>query len=254
MPKVIGETRGVWRASHSVGGASGCTGTISPQLQRAAHVVPSFGLDDDDLGFRAASAMPDARPPPPHGMMIRARAPAPASARAISRPTVPCPATMCGSSKLGTTVAPLSCEMRAAIASRLSRAAVVEDDLGALRPSALDFHGGRIGRHDDDRRGCRAASRRSRRRAHDCPRRKRPRRASAPPRESCSSRLVAPRSLKAPPVCRHSHLSQIRALESRVSISGVRSTEPAIRSAAARTSSRSLVACSAKLLIFHPFD
>jgi len=39
----------------------------------------------------------------------------------ISRPTVPCPATMCTSSKLGTTVAPVSPEMRAAISSRLSR-------------------------------------------------------------------------------------------------------------------------------------
>jgi hypothetical protein len=49
----------------------------------------------------------------------------------FSRPAVPCPATICGSSKLGTTTGTLSAAMRGD-SSRLW-SAVVKDDFGALR-------------------------------------------------------------------------------------------------------------------------
>src|SRR5204862_100811 len=56
--------------------------------------------------------------------------------------------------------------------------------------------------------------------------------------ESWSRRFVAPRSLNAAPVCRHSHLSQTRPPPTSLSTSGVRSTSPPIRSAAAAPSGR----------------
>ena len=127
-------------------------------------------------------------------------------------------------------------------------APVVEDDLGALRPRALDLHLRRVGRHDDDRRGCRAASRRWPRPAHDCPRRRRRRRAPAPPAIKLQQ-----------PVGRAAQLERAAGLQafafqpdagprSALSISGVRSTAPAIRSPAARTSSRVTSASLSKLL------
>ena len=66
--------------------------------------------------------------------------------------------------------------------------------------------------------------------------------------------MLAPLSLNAPPVCRHSHLSQTRVPPISLSISGVRSTRPKIRSAAATTSFRETSSSFAKRLIFHPFD
>ena len=48
MPKVIGDTRGVWSASHSVGGAIRADRHDLAELERAAHVVPALGLDRND--------------------------------------------------------------------------------------------------------------------------------------------------------------------------------------------------------------
>src|SRR5688572_6856254 len=52
------------------------------------------------------------------------------------------------------------------------------------------------------------------------------------------SRLVAPRSLKAPPVCRHSHFSHTPAPAMCDATRGVCSTSSSIRAAAATTASR----------------
>ena len=86
-----------------------------------------------------ASAMPDGEPAAAARDDDAAAALVP-SCSTISRPAVPCPATIAGSSKLGTTVAPVSSEMRAAISSRLSGPPVVEDDLRALAARAVDLH------------------------------------------------------------------------------------------------------------------
>ena len=81
-----------------------------------AIVVPSF--DDPWIVAGQAKAIPDASPPPPTGTAITGGSPP--SSSMISRPTVPWPATIHGSSKLGTTIAPLLAAISAAIASRLS--------------------------------------------------------------------------------------------------------------------------------------
>ncbi len=141
MPKVIGETRGVWSASQDrVGGASGATGTISPGLERARHVVPAFGLDDDDRGVRAtASAIPAASPPPPHGTTMRRWR---TSELVDDLDARPCPALprSRGSSKLGTTVAPVSSADTRSNRFAALGAPIVEDDLRAFGARALDFH------------------------------------------------------------------------------------------------------------------
>src|SRR5687767_13149380 len=71
--------------------------------------------------------------------------------------------------------------------------------------------------------------------------------------DSCISRLVAPLSLKAPPVCRHSHFSHTRAPPIRPAMSGVCSTSSSMRLAAAMTSSRVTVGDNLNSLIMLDF-
>ena len=112
------------------------------------------------------------------------------------------------------------------------RPPIVEDDLGALAASPVDLHLRRIGRHDDDRPNA-EPPRRNRNATSVIAGGKGDDAARRSSGESCSSRLVAPRSLNAPPVCRHSHFSQTRVPPTSLSINGVCSTSPAIRSRAA---------------------
>ena len=66
-------------------------------------------------------AMPLARPPPPQQTSATSGfIPIAAKSSAISRPAVPCPATMYGSSNDGTSTAPRSAASAAAITSRFS--------------------------------------------------------------------------------------------------------------------------------------
>ena len=142
-----------------------------------------------------ASAMPDASPPPPQGMTIRGGG-SRRAARGSRGPTVPCPATIAGIVETGHhDRAALGGQARGDVFAAFGPP-VVEDDLGALGPRAVDLHLRGVGRHHDHRRGCRAAAPRWRLRGHDCPTRKRRRRASRSSVVSCSRRLVAPRSLK----------------------------------------------------------
>ena len=109
--------------------------------------------------------------------------------------------------------------------------------------------------HHDDRRECRAAGRRSPRRAHDCPTKRRRRRARAPPARAEAAGWSLPCSLKAPPVCRHSHLSQMRvavdlALDERRSLDEALDPLAQPRPHRSRLTSAALV----NWLIFHPFD
>ena len=154
---MIGDTRGVMIASQKVSGASGPTGTISSfSSERAMSSHPS-GSTTTISASGTASAMPDASPPPPQGMTIRAGGRP--SCSTISSPAVPCPATIAGSSKLGTTVAPrLVCDPRRDRLAALGTP-VVEDDLRAFSARALDLHLRRIRGHDDDRPNAEPAGR-----------------------------------------------------------------------------------------------
>ena len=201
-----------------------------------------------------ARAIPEDNPPPPHGITISDGGSSPLRRAGRGFRARPCPARQRSPGRRSSAprVAPVSSAMPAAISSRLSVRPVVEDDFRPFGPRALDLHLRRIGRHHDHRpdpeppRGDRHAARMIARGEGDhavCPLFRR----------SCSSRLVAPLSLKAPPVCRHSHLSQTRTPATSLSISGVRSTRPAIRSAASTTSSRRSRHLSINRLIILPF-
>ena len=134
---MIGDTRGVWSASQNVSGASAATGTISPSSsERAMSSHPSgstMTISASGHGQRDARGKPSAAAgnDDPRG---RRR-----SCSTISSPAVPCPATIAGSSKLGTTVAPVSSRYprRDLLAALVT--AVVEDDLRAFAARASTF-------------------------------------------------------------------------------------------------------------------
>src|SRR5947209_9001421 len=120
-----------------------------PELERAAHVVPAFGLNDDDcrLGY---------------GQRDSGREPAATAGNRDPRRRAP---QLLDDVQPGTAlprddrrVVEAGDDGRAGL-SRYPRgnglatlvSPVVEDDLRAFRASAFNFHAWRIGRHDDDR-------------------------------------------------------------------------------------------------------
>ena len=212
MPKVIGDTlqrldrvakrrRRIRADRHDLA-----------QLERAAHVVPALGLDRNDFGV--GTGQRDARRKPAAAAIDqdprRRRRSSLVQLVEDFQPDRPLPGD----------------DVRIVVAGHDDRAlldgnaggdflaalglAIEEDDFGALGARALDLQRGRVGRHDDGRRRCRAAWRRSPRPGHDCRMKRRRRPVSRSSSLSCISRLVAPLNLNEPPVCRHSHFSQTR--------------------------------------------
>ena len=199
-----------------------------------------------------ASAIPEASPPPPHGTTMRGGEPP--SCSIISRPAVPCPATIAGSSKLGHhRCARFVCDPRRDRLAALC-SPIVEDDLRALGASAFDLHLRRIGRHDDDRpnteplrRNRNATSVIARRKGDDAP------------------LPLFGRKLQQP-VGRAAQLERATSLQTFTFQPDARAADLALdqwglfdepaRSAppAASTSSRVTIVWSAKSLISHPFD
>ena len=196
--------------------------------------------------------MPEASPPPPHGTMIRGGAPA--KLLHDLEPAVPCPATIAGSSKLGTTVAPVSSADSRGDRFAAFGAAVVEDDLRALAARAVDLHLRRIGRHDDDRANA------------EPPGRDRHAARMIAGRESDDAALALLRVELQQPVGRAPQLEGAAGLQALalqpdrravdLALDRAASARPARRSAAPlpRTSLRLTSALIAKWLIFHPFD
>ena len=156
-----------------------------------------------------ASAIPAESPPPPQGTSTIVAARAPSCSRDLDADAA-LPFDDVDIVERGHQGrAPLRGEPGADLLAALG-GAVVGDDLGAGREGRVALHRGRVGRHDDGRRDAEPPGRDrhalgvvARGEGDHAAR-------SAPPRSAASSRLVAPRSLKLPPCCRHSAFTQSR--------------------------------------------
>jgi hypothetical protein len=177
---VIGETRGVCSASHKVGGASGRPAR-SRRCSSERPCRPSLPARRRRSRLGQASAIP-----PPARRRRTGRRSARRLRLAELLEDLEPDRALPGDDVRIVEARHHGCARSRASARRSPRGfgpAVVEDDLGALRARAFDLDRRRVGRHDDDR-GMPSRRRRSPRPAHDCPTRKRPRPAPAPPRSA----------------------------------------------------------------------
>ena len=165
--------------------------------ERARGVVEALRLGGVDLRVRharlhaRARCRRQARRPRRRSPRCRASARARSRSSTISRPAVPCPAMINGSSYGGTSVAPRFSAISRAMPSRSSLVAVVEHDLGAERRGALALRPAARPTASRSPPACRAASPRAPRPARDCRTKRPPRRRRACPagsRRACCRR------------------------------------------------------------------
>ena len=151
---MIGDTRGVWSASHRVGGGFGADRDDLAQLKRRRMSSQPSGSTQMISASGQASAMPEASPPPPQ---LTRSAPAAAlpprpAARGFRVPPSPARRQCADRRSSARRSQPLFAAMRAAISSRLSvrRSKKMISAPCARVPST--FSRGRVGGHDDGRR------------------------------------------------------------------------------------------------------
>ena len=208
MASVRSAGRVVCRASAMVCGEGDGDGVSGGE--RLLHVVPASGSTPQRrISGRsplAATAQPERRPPPPHGVTIRSRS---GTSSRSSRASVPWPAITASSSNGGTRVAPCSSHDPAGdLLPALAAQPVVEDDLGAVAAGGGDLEGGGVLRHHDGGRECPSSRAASATAWAWFPEEK-----ATTPRERSSgvssvSRENAPRALKAPTRWKISHLKK----------------------------------------------
>jgi len=125
------------------------TERMLPTLQRMGHIVPSFGLDDHDLGVRASQRDARSQPAPAArdhdtpgrlGHLLEDLEPDRALARDDHR------IVKARHHRCAALTSNSGCDRLAALAKP-----VVEDDLGSLGHRSLDFYARRVGGHDDNR-------------------------------------------------------------------------------------------------------
>ena len=208
--KLTGRVASVCSASHAVGGGLGPTATISPASRLRRTSSQPSGSTGTISASGQARARPAVSPPPPHGHDDPRRR----AARALGhlRGDLDAGAALAlDHPRIGIGMdqgrAGLREQPRGDLVAILAAGAVVEHDLRAQRARAGELHLGRVARHHDRRRRCRARCA-----AQATPCAWLPLDTPTTPRARSSSdrsvsRCHAPRILNAPTGCRLSALA-----------------------------------------------